>query len=62
MQTALLLYAYSGHDARAVAYYYFFRRRCIVNAEEMEELLGGWTLLRRDEGTCPDFLTPPARG
>eukprot|EP00969_Alexandrium_andersonii_P204147 9020053-Alexandrium_andersonii.AAC.1 len=61
MQTALLLYAYSGNDARAVTYYYFFRRRRILSAEEMEELLEGWTLLRKDEGTSPNPLTPPVR-
>ena len=62
MQTSLLLYAYSGKDARAVTYYYFFRRRRILNAEEMEELLEGWSLLCKDEGTCPDPLTMPYRG
>eukprot|EP00969_Alexandrium_andersonii_P333539 14741030-Alexandrium_andersonii.AAC.1 len=50
MQTALLLYAYSGHNACAMTYYYFARRRRIVDAEEMDELLGGWTLLCKDEG------------
>ena len=62
MLTALLLYAYSGKETRAVTYYYFFRRRRLLNAEELEELLEGWTLLCRDEGTTPDPRTQPWHG
>eukprot|EP00969_Alexandrium_andersonii_P039477 1729657-Alexandrium_andersonii.AAC.1 len=62
MLAALLVYAYSGNKAQAVTYYYLFRRRRLLNAEEMEELLEGWTLLCRDEGTCPNPSTPPVLG
>ena len=62
MLTALLLYAYSGNKTRAVMYYYFFRRRLRLSDEEMEEILEGWTLLCRDEGTSPNSTQPPVYG